>query len=358
MYKNIIFSLTLLYLLFSSNFLIAQYSLEIIIQSKLPDNIQVFYLPRGNKTFSRENSFSLPIHGSEIIDTLNFSIPVKSIEGLRIDFGLIKNEFKIKQILLSNNTRKSYWPAEYIINSFIANSNMNIVRVNKGGYSFTTNYYKGRFDPNMVLNKNGKNKISFDFNKGQKMIIKNEFLITAKSPYELLAFLWIVPQSLEKENYYLLPNRSSFMINKTDSIDSIRVNLYTVGFISAFSLDFGKNYSKSIFINSIEFKDKFRHKSWDAARINQEFIFNTNIIKTLFLNTIKLNMVGYQKYVGPRIEFRFDMLKLTYYRNSFEINIGGKIFFINIFILLLISSFVLLYFFNKMYFSNSNIKND
>lgn len=353
MHKKFIFSLALLYLVFSTSILNAQFSLEIIIKSKLPVNIQIFYLPEKEKNFKKKNSITLPILSGEVWDTLTFIFQVKYVEKLRIDFGLSQNKFEIKKIILSHKDMVSHWGSEDIISGFIANSNMKSVR-STNLYSFTTMQYNGRFDPNMVLNKNGKNKIFFDLNERHGKIIRSEIKVVAKSSFDIFAFLWVVPQALEKEHYYLLPNRSSFNITKSSSFDTVTINLYTDGFISAFSLDFAKNNSKTVLIKSIEYKDRIRHREWDAALIDKEFILNNKINKKLSNNVIELNLLENQKYVGPRIEYRFDMLKLSYLMNSIEINIGKHTFNLNLYIPIFILVCMILFLFNRKYIATTN----
>jgi hypothetical protein len=345
MIKRISLLLIILSSIIYSNIGYSQIRLEIVIQSKISDEIRVFYKTENIKSYNKDNSIAKTLFSEDTKSSLVFNLPIDKIDEFRIDFGLQPNQFKIYSIRLEDNSFETSWIGQEVINGFIPNSNIKILE-SSDNFSFESTPINGKFDPNMVINTNGINKIKLEVYNSD-IIKRSSIKVVMNNEIGMKNYIWYVPMRYKEENYYLLPYRVLFFNNKGSKADTTEINLYSEDYISAFCLDFGRQDSSSLYLMNISFNDNFRSFNWNHKILNEKL--RRNEFVEIVPTNIGLNIIfkGYLNNVGPRLYYEFDMNKLANIQNSIHFRLGESIYYINIYILMIIFFSFLAFLVNK-----------
>lgn len=325
--------------------LIAEDSIQLrmIIRASHTDEIQIFY-SNQHDAFKGENSWKYVLTKPGGIDTISVSIPFHIDDQLRIDFGKRQGvQFEIFEVYLKGGEGYVIWNTNSIVSDFIFNSNIIDKRNNGESVVFKTLQHNNKFDPNMILNLNGINRVkSLVYNDLD--IVRTDFSFEIRGNKSKQCQLRYYTEKYIREKIFPFRNQVSIWIDPEPRI--IDINVYSKDNLLGYYFDLGKDPEFEIQIRKISFLDNLRSEIWKAENILDDFVFGTSIVTNISNDDLTLS-IDSRYLMDDRVLYYFDYNELLSSRNSIILNIGRLRIPLNISAILICITSILLFFVNK-----------
>lgn len=312
--------------------------LSIELKASKRDELKIFYKTDKNPEnyqFNGNQAIAKIITPSKDYSKEEFDFDNLEITGLRIDFGRVgANTFFVKNIEINIGDLTFSWNQNDISHFFLPNRNMQLT-LEENDLKIFTIPIKNYFDPNMVLDENGKKLLKYAFHKQNYVV--TTFNLNLHASDQKKGYLQYIPENLYDQKVFTGENKVPIIFSKFNQ-DPVRI--YTREPITIFMVSFEDlNLNDTISVKGIGFRDEHHDIYFDDTDINRKFIISPEFTfdKDKLVKTSFRDSTNY-----PFIRYDFDMEVEKRKRESFYFSIGGTDIFIPwMFFYILISVFPL-----------------